>query len=178
MIRTVIIAVCLALLVWGCGGSPAETVLFDFESDAELDRLYWKCHSLYSLTDKHVTHGKSALQLELFPSDYPGFTPKLDVNDWRGFKAICFDIYNPGEKESLITVRVDDKKDALDYADRYNHRFTIKPGANRVSIPLNSLITTGTQRILNLSRIQKILIFMNHPKEKCMFYIDYIRLIG
>ena len=53
---------------------PDEIVLFDFESDSELDQVHWKCHTLMSVCDQNVTHGKGSLKLELFPSDYPGFS--------------------------------------------------------------------------------------------------------
>ena len=92
MLRTIIIALGLIPLVCCSGGKQAEYILFDFESEAELDRLYWSCHTLMSVSDEHVAHGQKALKLELFPSDYPGFIPKLGINDWSGYKAFCFDI--------------------------------------------------------------------------------------
>ena len=37
-----------------------ESILFDFESDRELDRVHWKCHTLMSISDQHSTHGKGS----------------------------------------------------------------------------------------------------------------------
>jgi hypothetical protein len=153
-------------------------MLFDFETDADLDRIHWKCFTLLKLTKEHATHGSKSLQLELYPSDYPGLTPKLDEMDWRGCKALSFDIYNPADSEKAIIIRIDDREDYPDYADRYNKKFILKPGQNDVSIPLDNLITTGSNRKLNLKRIYRLFIFMWNPPEKHVLYIDYLRLLG
>lgn len=153
-----------------------ERILFDFESDSELDQIHWECHTLFFLSDKHASHGKRSLKMELYPSDYPGLTPMLKENDWRGFKALCFDIYNPEEKQVRISVRIDDKKDYPDYKDRYNKSFILNQGMNQISIPLNSLVTSGKDRNLNLKNIYRLLIFTASPEKRVVLYIDFIRL--
>lgn len=178
MVRLILITVCLCTLVSCGGGVPSERVLFDFESDAELDRLHWKCPVLLSLSDEHVTHGNRSLKLELYPSDYPGLNPMLEANDWRGYKALCFDIYNPGEKEIRVSVRIDDQEDHPDYKNRYNKRFILQPGMNDIRIPLHTLMTSGTQRQLDIKKIHRILIFLARPERKVVLYVDYIRLIS
>jgi hypothetical protein len=152
-------------------------VIFDFESDAELDQFHWKCHTLFNLSDKNVTHGTKSLRLELYPSDYPGLAPMLKVNDWRRYKAFLFDIYNPEDEGIPFIVRIDDKKDLPTYGNRYNKSFILRPGLNRIKIPLNSLITSGTQRTLDLKNIYRFIFFMSNPQRKFVLFIDYIRLI-
>jgi len=153
-------------------------VLFDFETDAELDQIHWKCFTLFSLSKKYATRGTKSLKVELYPSNYPGLTPKLAINDWQKFKAIGFDIYNPKKAKTAIVIRIDDQKEHPDYADRYNKRFVLKPGANHIRIPLDSLITSGTNRPLNLKKIQRLIIFMSHPQKKHVLFLDHIRLIS
>jgi hypothetical protein len=58
---------------------PKELILFDFETDAELDRMHWKCFTMFTLSGEHVTHGAKSLRMELYPSSWPGLTPKLNV---------------------------------------------------------------------------------------------------
>ncbi len=162
----------------GCSKSaPNELVLFDFETDAELDRIHWKCFTLFSLSDNNVTHGGNSLKMELYPSNWPGLTPKLDENDWRGYSQFKFDVFNPAPDEIKISVRIDDRKDYPDYEDRYAKQFILKPGMNRIEIPLDSLVTSGTKRNLDLKNIYRLLIFMGHPREKHVLYLDYIRLV-
>lgn len=158
-------------------GKPAkEFILFDFESDQELDDVNWQCHTLMSISDLHYTHGKSSLKLDMYPSEYPGFSPFLSVKDWSKYKALCFDVFNPDETERGITVRIDDTEDNTEYKDRYNQGFVLKNGMNYIRIALDSLITSGTGRRMNTSTIDKFLFFTHNPTEKVVLYIDHIRL--
>ena len=176
-ITIILITECLCSLISCFSGSPVERVLFDFESDADMDRFHWKCHTLFSLSTENVTNGVKSLRLELYPSDYPGLAPKLDVNDWSGYKTLSFDVFNPEDEKSSISVRIDDKKDYPNYEDRYHNSFVLEPGLNRLNIPLNSLITSGTHRPLDLRNIHRFLIFMVRPQKKFILYIDYVRLV-
>jgi hypothetical protein len=166
------------ILFSSCHGEPSgELVLFDFESETELDQLSWRCHALYSLSSDHATHGTKSLKLELFPSDYPGLVPFLAMKDWRGFKELCFDAYNPSKDMVRIVVRMDDRKDFPDYEDRYNKSFVVKRGSNHFSIPLDTLVTSGTKRHLDLSQIHRLFIFTAHPEKKITLYIDTIKIL-
>jgi hypothetical protein len=97
-------------------------------------------------------------------------------NNWEGYKSLDFDIFNPGEKEIQIAVRIDDREEAPEYKDRYNHSFVLEPGVNRINIPLDKLNTSGTNRILDLKKIYSLIIFMVNPSEKVTLYVDYMRL--
>jgi hypothetical protein len=175
MIRFISIIACLFSLI-GCNVQK-ELILLDFESDKDLDRVHWRCHTLLSVSDEHATHGKKSLKLELYPSGYPGFNPDLAKKDWRGYSSLCLDFFNPGKEDIRITVRIDDKEGSDDYADRYNRSFLMQPGINHLVIPLNSLITSGTNRALNLRKIHRYLFFMVNPTQKVVLYVDNIRLI-
>jgi hypothetical protein len=175
--KILILLVSLVLLS-SCHRVPSgEPVLFDFESDTELDQLSWSCHTLYSLSSDHATHGMKSLKLDLFPSNYPGLIPILAVNDWQGFKELCFDVYNPSKIMVRIDVRIDDRKNFPDYEDRYNKSFVVKRGSNHISIPLDTLVASGTNRHLNLAQIHGLFIFMANPEKKTTLYIDSIKVL-
>jgi len=175
-IRITIIIVSLGYLLSCLSGSPAEYILSDFESDHDLDRIDWKCHTLFSLSNENVTHGDKSLQLALYPSDYPGLAFKLGINNWSPYRSLSFDIYNPADEEISITVRIDDKEDCPNFDDRHNKSFIIKSGLNGIRIPLDSLMTSDGNRTLDLKKIYAFLIFMSHPQKKCVLYIDYVHL--
>lgn len=156
---------------------PDELILFDFESDHEPDEVHWKCHVLMNISDEHATHGNGSLKLELYPSSYPGFNPFTKVKDWSRFQSLCFDVYNPGEIEQRLTVRIDDSKDDTEYADRYNKGFILEKGMNHIEVKMDSLVTSGTRRKMDTSEIHKFLFFIHNPPEKVTLYVDYIRLI-
>ena len=176
VIKSISITACLLFFVNCHNDSARELVLFDFESDSELDQLQWKCHTLLSLSKEHYTHGKKSLKMELYPSDYPGLTPMLKENDWSGYNKLCLDIYNPQDK-LLISFRIDDQKASPAYEDRYNKSFILESGMNRMSIPIDTLATSGTNRNLNLKKIHRLLIFVTNPKKKVVLYMDHIRLL-
>jgi len=177
MMRRILFCFVVLLILVGCADKPAtEKILFDFESDSELDRLHWSCHTLMSLTDQHATHGSKCLRMELYPSAFPGLKPSLEKRDWRPYKSLRFDVYNPLEKELEITVRIDDKQKSNVYADRYNKSFRIVKGSNGIEVPLNALVTSGTKRKMDLRNIYGFMIFMVSPPERNVLYIDYIRL--
>ncbi len=159
-----------------CIKPESEKILFDFESDNELDRFHWRCHTFFSLSDEHATHGKKSLKLELYPSDYPGLTPMLAGNDWHGYKTFSFDVYSTHNIMIPLTVRIDDSKDSPDYPDRYNKTFGLQPGGNTISIPTDTIITSGTKRKLNLRKINSVLIFVADPDEKIVLYFDNLRV--
>jgi len=178
MIRLILLISCFLFLADCYDNIPPEHVLFDFESDSDLDQVHWKCHTLFHLSDKHVTHGAKSLLLELYPSNYPGFTPVLKKKNWTDYRFLCIDVYNPAQKEVRLIVRIDDRLDDPNYADRYNHSFTIKPMVNQVRIPLDSLFTSGTHRSLYLRSIQRLIIFVVNPAQKVDLYFDYGRLVS
>jgi hypothetical protein len=115
--------------------------------------------------------------MELYPSSWPGWAPKLSVRDWRRYETLGFDIYNPQKMEMRISVRIDDREDQPEYSDRYNQGFTLRPGMNRIKIPFKTILTSGTKRPLDLKKIYRLLIFMSHPKMKHVLYLDNVRLL-
>ena len=155
---------------------PHEFVLADFESDDDLNRVHWQCHTLFFLSDENVTHGKKSLRIELYPSNYPGLSFKLTKNDWSKYKNLAFDVFNP-QKEISITVRIDDALEYPGYEDRFNKKFAIKHGLNRINIPFNSMRTSGTERIIDPKNIFRFLIFISYPHEKSVLFIDYVHLV-
>jgi hypothetical protein len=178
MVKLLLFLGLVTLLTCCTSGAPREMVLFDFEEEAELERFQWKCHALSSLSSEHVTHGHSSLKLELYPSEYPGLTPKITDNNWKPYKAFRFDVYNPSEKEISLHIRIDDRKDYPGYRDRFQGSFSLKPGPNSISIPLDSLVTSDNQRKLDTEKICRILIFVVNPKQKVVLWIDYMRLVA
>ena len=176
-IHFLLIIVFLFILTCCTISAPKEVVLYDFEADEELDRLHWTCHTLYSLSDHYATHGLKSLQIELYPSDYPGLTPMLKQNDWSNYNFFRFDVYNPQENDLSLSVRIDDRKSYPDYKDRFNKSFILNPGMNHIRIPLDTLVTSGKGKNLNLNTIYRVYIFMSHPTKKVILYFDYVKLV-
>ena len=169
----------LIVIISGLGCSrttPKEIILADFETDGELNQLYWSCHTLYSLSNDHATHGSKSLKMELYPADYPGIVLTPAVIDWQDYKELSFDVYNPLQQQVQITVRIDDRKKYPEYQDRYNKSFVLQSGSNRFNIPLVTLATSGTSRYLDLRHIYRLFIFSKRPQNKISLYVDSIKI--
>ncbi len=168
----------LLIIVTACTPSrPLETdlIINDFETDADLDRLRWKCHTLFFLSDQGVSHGQSSLRMELTPSPYPGVSFKDFPQDWRGYSFLDVSFFNPGPSELRLAVRIDDKEDAPAYEDRFNHGLTVHPGMNRLSIPFSSLVCPSGRR-LEPAHIYSLMFFAVNPDKTVVLFVDDLRL--
>ncbi len=171
--RLFIVLILILLLLTSC--QARRPLYYDFEHEAILDTLDWRCKTIFSLSDKHATSGQKCLKMELYPSPYPGITLNNFDPDWSGYNTLRFDIHNQENILLKLTIRIDDT-DNPSYNDRYNKTVTLNPGANHISIPLKSLVTSGANSKLNLSKIKRVLLFLVQPKDKRTLYLDNLRL--
>lgn len=171
--RLFIVLILIFSLLTGC--RTRNSLFYDFETEAILDTLNWRCKTIFALSDKHTTSGQKCLKMELYPSPYPGIALNNFDPDWSEYDVLKFDIHNQENILLKLTIRIDDT-DNPSYNDRYNKTVILNPGVNRISIPLNSLVTSGTNRKLNLLSIEKVILFLVQPKEKRTLYLDNLRL--
>ena len=163
----------IVILLTSC--QTRSPFFYDFETEASLDALYWRCKTIFALSDKHVTSGQRCLKLELYPSPYPGIGLSNFHPDWSGYNILKFDVYNNEKCPLRLTIHIDDTKDSS-YYNRDNKIATLNPGSNHITIPLNSLVTPGANSNLNLSKIVKVALFLVQPEEKRTLYLDNLRL--
>ena len=102
-------------------------------------------------------------RLTLKPSRYAGFTIDEPYPRWEGFDALVIELYSEATHAYPVTVRVHDAAHNQDYSDRFNARFTIKPGANRIRIPLTSIESAPRNRSMDMDDIAGIVVFASSP---------------
>jgi hypothetical protein len=171
--RVFILLILALSLFTGCQRKPAFH--YDFETEEILDTLSWKCKTIFSLSDKHATSEQKCLEMNLYPSPYPGIALSNFNPDWSRHDTLKFDIYNQEDISLRLTIRIDDAKDPS-YNGRYNHPIILSPGMNHISILLNSLHTSETDRKINLTNVQQVILFLKQPEKKQTIYLDNIRL--
>ena len=160
----------IATLVISCqAGTPRYHL--DFETEEDLDALYWQCKTVFSLSDKYVTSGGKSLKVEFFPSPFPGIRLERFPSDWSSYRRLVFDAYNPEDRGISLDLRLDDKRDPH-FDDRYNGKVWLNPGVNHISIPLDGLMTTGTSRHLDLGHMKKVILFMTNPRVVHIVFLD------
>lgn len=172
-------AISLCVLYYGLDGgrkTPKNFQLYNFEKDADLNRLFWNCKTLYMLFDGFHSNGARSLRIEMYPSLYPGVSFKLEDKNWGFYSTLALEIDNPQTEVIEMTVRIDDSESADSYEDRFNKLLVLKPGINRIRLSLTSLVTSGTHRPMNLGNISKFMIFVVNPQKRLVVYMDNIRL--
>lgn len=156
--------------------SRYSSVLFDFESESDLDRLNWECRKWFELSEKHATSGKYSLKATLPPGEYSGIHFQEIESDWSKGSHFKMDLYNPERDAMTFHIRIDDHKSGWEYANRFDLNFKLIPGMNSISIPTNSIRTNINHRPMNLKRIKRMMVFIPDNRQKREIHIDHIRL--
>ena len=108
--------------------------------------------------------------------DYPGFIIDDPVPDWTGRAALRFAVYSAEDTSVTLHMTVEDHLHNREYTDRFNRSFTILPGANRVSIPLEAVESGPTGRPMDMRSIANINVFVYRPARPVTLYFDDFRL--
>jgi len=158
------------------GNTTKQKILFDFESEEELKQLNWECHKWFELSEENATAGKYALKVTLPPGQYAGIDFEKIRSDWSGCHHLRMDVFNPDNEKVNFHIRIDDDKNGLEYASRFDVDFNLKPGMNHLSIPTDSIRTNLHHLPLNLKDLKRFLVFIpGNPKPR-EIYLDNIRL--
>jgi predicted MPP superfamily phosphohydrolase len=158
------------------GNPPERGVLFDFESEAELNLLDWTCQKWFERSTEHATSGTYSLKITLPPGQYPGVNFARLYSDWSNYRFLKMDLHNPAEDTFTFHVRIDDEKSGWKYADRFDMNFEVKKGTNMISIPTDAMKTNLNPRPLNLKNIKRFMVFVPDNQKKKVLFVDNIRL--
>lgn len=154
-------------------------LLGDFESGDEL--LLWLARDHDHLTSMasrtrvaaHATSGDYALRVQITKSAWTGLRLLCADQNWNDYQRLAFDVYCDGAPFTL-SIRVDDA-DSKVKENRCNVAVQINPGENEISIPLKTMAEQPKQN-LDLSRIRRVVLFVNQPQQPYDFYLDRVRL--
>jgi len=75
-----------------------------------------------------------------------------------------------------LVVRLDDLRPAPQYGNRYNNSFKIYPGPNKIGIPFSALKTTHTDRLLDMSSIETVVLFLVDVEKPITLFYDHFYL--
>jgi hypothetical protein len=137
----------------------------------------WKgTNARCSLSADHVTYGAASLKTRLLPGEYPGVELAYFIGDWRGYDVFAFDAFLEGAVPLAVTVRINDAEHAHTYSDRFNRRFTLSPGMNRIAVNLDEVRKAPRSRTMNMAEIVDVRLFTVNLVEEKTLYLDYFRL--
>lgn len=150
-------------------------LLVGFESAIE---SYWGKKEDERST-QYRTQGEYSLKVVLAAKNYSGIKFSRLQQNWRGFKQFGFDIYNPDPTSFYMTVRVNDVQHGQTQwamKDRFNATFQLNPGWNHLSYPIDVIEHAPADRLMDLSHITWVEIFVGKLPESRIIYLDNLRL--
>lgn len=150
-------------------------LLAGFESSIEL----YGQKPTAELSAQFHTQGHKSLKLNLTTDRYSGISFVRLFNDWSGFKALSFDIYNPDSLPLTMVVRVNDiahEKTGWIDDDRFNKQFQVNPGWNHLAFTLVDIQKGPAKRLMDLSKMSLIVIYAAQLPEARTIYVDNVRL--
>ena len=152
-------------------------VLADFESPWETSR--WGGDAEITRDRGFAQNGRYSLKIELNTTTYSGVSLNYFPSDWKGFKDLQFDLFNPSDKALNVTCRIHDALHAeneLRYNDRFNRSYRLEPGWNAIRIPLADVAAAPRTRTMNLQAIRDFSIFAVRLSQPQTLYLDHVRL--
>jgi hypothetical protein len=156
--------------------NPSNQILFDFESESDLERLNWQCGRWFEFSNEHATSGKQSLRMILPVEQYPGIDFRGIKEDWSKKDSLRMDVFVPSKVNLTFHVRIDDNRSGSEYDNRFDIDFNLKDGMNHISIPFELIRTNINSRPLNLKKIKRMMVFIPNNTRKTELYIDNIRL--
>jgi hypothetical protein len=117
-----------------------------------------------------------AAYLNLEPVDYAGLTLREPVPDWRKYRSLDFIMVSTRPDTIPLALRIDDTTVGKDWRRAGYVQFDLKPGMNTFRIPLEEIRRSPRARLLDMSRIQSITLFMVHIRHPVSLWWDDVRL--
>jgi VanZ family protein len=148
-----------------------------FENRTELSR--WTGDSERQRSMNRSTEGLHSLEFLLLAKGYSGIAVRSFPSDWQDYRFLQFDVWSPQERLP-VSVRIHDKlhtEGAQLYSDRFNRRYRLKQGWNRVSINLEEVRSAPLNRALNLSEVWELGLFSHNLGTQEKLYFDQLILV-
>ena len=150
-------------------------VLSDFESPFELTR--WSGNQLIVVDlDDNNNH----VMGHTFTTDeYSNLTFESFPNNWTGYSKISFRIFNEGTTNHELILRIHDqhhRNSNWDYSDRFNQIINLASGWNNITIDLNLVRVRPMNREIDMSKIEKVIIFSHYLPVNTRLYFDDFKL--
>lgn len=153
-------------------------VLATFETPFEITR--WEEGNSKIAIDHHQkSQGKASLRIDLNQKGYSGASLEFFPRDWRNFSTISFMLFNPWKKILPMACRINDfdhNRNGYHRDDRFGQKITLKPGWNRIEIPLEVVKKAPARRNMNMAEIEAFTVFSYMLDRPLHIYLDDVRL--
>jgi VanZ family protein len=115
-------------------------------------------------------------RLDLKPGTYPGLAFDEPYPDWSGARSLVLTFVSDLDASLPLVIRINDAAHDNRYADRFNRQVVIRPGVNRVVIPLDDVRRAPNRREMDMRHIRQIIVFGYRVTAPTHVYLGPIRL--
>eukprot|EP00825_Cyclidium_porcatum_P051842 TRINITY_DN9656_c0_g1_i1.p1 TRINITY_DN9656_c0_g1~~TRINITY_DN9656_c0_g1_i1.p1 ORF type:complete len:488 (+),score=37.11 TRINITY_DN9656_c0_g1_i1:307-1770(+) len=157
-------------------------VLQDFEQASDL-RLWEFKQKSGTLSDQHATSGKQSLKISANEYLNSFRLPR----DWSGYDSLDIDMFVEGNSPVAGTLLIADEawqQKGGSYWNRHNGSFTLRPGANVVSVPVNGLYrgeagsrNNDIKSNISPSQIIRVDLGFKTSEPAGSVHLDHLRLV-
>ncbi len=148
-------------------------VLYDqtFQSSGFLNAIFWLPKDICL-----PCNSGTANQVTTLAHKFSGLEYKANGFDWSEYKKLKLKINLLNKEQILINIRIDDRAKCKEFEDRYNGQFELVKGQNTIEIPLQEVIHGPKTRLMDLSYVERMLIFTNPEETSLEFIIAEVSL--
>lgn len=152
-------------------------LLSGFETSLEGSR--WSGSARRDIENTIYFSGDSSLRIKLTTQRYSGIGLKDFPRNWSAYSSVGLQVFNPDQEPLLLHFRIHDRLHSAHknaYRDRFNASFEIKPGWNQLQIPLAKVAHAPKDRLLDLTHVAGMGVFvgkLDHPRT---IYLDDVKL--
>jgi len=122
--------------------------------------------------------GRRVTRVTFQPARYPGLGVSELHRDWTGYEFLEWDLFLPGPGEISAILRIDDVQTDQRYKDRFNIRIPLRPGPNRITIPLDDVRAAPEGREMDMNSIRSVMLFLVRPDAPRRLLIGEMKLAG
>ncbi len=153
-------------------------LLSSFETPFEIDR--WRCNARCRVVEQD--DGVHVLEIALNTRRYSGAGMDYFPSDWRDYQTLNLVFFNPDDAPLRFTLRVHDRQHeqgATAYAtrDRFNRRYVLKQGWNKISVSLAQIEHAPRGRLMDMAQIADVSFFVSRLRAARKIYLERIYLL-
>jgi hypothetical protein len=137
--------------------------------DASIERV--PCPAAWNPA-RHDTVG----QITFYPAPYSTFILDEPYSDWTGYSLLEISLFSPLTDSLRLIVRVHDRQHNNEFSDRFNATYRIAPGASRITIPIELIAVAPATRLMDMSAIAGVAIFVADIRGSIKLYVDSLQL--
>jgi VanZ family protein len=152
-------------------------LLADFETRFEADR--WDGSAARAIDRSRASSGAASLRIELVPAEYSGVALVHAPRDWRGYRFLRLDVFNPLTEPLDLVCRIHDgehDRRGPDYRNRFNAGVRLSPGWNALAFDLAEVKRAPASRVMDMGDIRGFMVFAIRLPVPRTVFIDHVRL--